>query len=169
MGLVGGVVGLVFIGIIAMYTMQLQIAVKCAIKKTIRNYSDMGVETLSPRGQTFLNFCLISSQIGFAIAYLIFIGNQVDQVICFETMYEECNMKNYYIALAAFLLVPICWLRSLKNLAYVTMAANIFLVAARKYLSLGCADHAPSSVCDHVVLLQKPSRPPRAFRKPQLS
>ena len=73
------------------------------------------------------------SQLGFAIAYLIFIGQQMDQVICFETLYEQCGIKGLYIFIAAFILVPICWLRSFKYLAYVSMASNIFLVFARKY------------------------------------
>ena len=39
-------------------------------------------------------------------------------------------MKSYYIAIAAFVLIPICWLRSFKYLAYVSMASNVFLIFA---------------------------------------
>merc|ERR1712048_584928 len=39
-------------------------------------------------------------------------------------------MKNGYIAMAAFLLIPICWLRSFKYLSYVSMASNVFLCVA---------------------------------------
>lgn len=48
-------------------------------------------------------------------------------------MYEECNMKNFYISMAAFILIPICWLRSFKRLSYVSMASNVFLSLACKY------------------------------------
>ena len=96
------------------------------------NYSDLGKAILGPNGKMFVDICLVSSQIGFAIAYLLFIGSQIDQVICYETMYEECNHKSFYIALAAFILIPICWLRSFKKLSYVSIASNIFLVLARK-------------------------------------
>ena len=54
----------------------------------------------------------------------------MDQVICFETLYDQCNIKGLYIFIAAFILVPICWLRSFKYLAYVSMASNIFLIFA---------------------------------------
>ena len=54
----------------------------------------------------------------------------MDQVICFETQQDECNMKGLYIMVAAFVLIPICWLRSFKYLAYVSMASNVFLVFA---------------------------------------
>ena len=57
----------------------------------------------------------------------------MDQVICFETVQEQCNLKGLYIFVTAVILVPICWLRSFKYLAYVSMASNIFLIFARKY------------------------------------
>lgn len=54
----------------------------------------------------------------------------MDQVICFETVQEQCNLKGLYIFVTAVILVPICWLRSFKYLAYVSMASNIFLIFA---------------------------------------
>ena len=129
-GIVGGCVGMVIIGMIAAYTMQLQIAAKVAVNAPISNYSELGAAVLSYNGQKVLDFCILTSQTGFAIAYLIFIGQQMDQVICFETLYDTCGEKGLYIFLAAFILVPICWLRSFKYLAYVSMASNIFLIFA---------------------------------------
>lgn len=41
-----------------------------------------------------------------------------------------CGYKSMYIAFAAFILVPICWLRDFKNLSYVSMASNVFLLFA---------------------------------------
>ena len=135
-GLVGGVVGMILIGIIATYTMKLQIAATTAANEqegeTIGNYSELGERVLGDRGRKFVDFCIMTSQLGFAIAYLIFIGKQMDQVICFETLNEQCNIKGLYIFVAATILVPICWLRSFKYLAYVSMASNIFLIFARK-------------------------------------
>jgi len=96
----------------------------------VANYSELGEVILGPRGKAVVDVCIVSSQIGFAIAYLIFIGSQMDQVICFETMYEECGFKSFYISLAAFILIPICWLKSFKKLSYVSMASNVFLVVA---------------------------------------
>ena len=58
----------------------------------------------------------------------------MDQVICFETLYDMCNEKGLYIFIAAFILVPICWLRSFKYLAYVSMASNVFLIFACKLI-----------------------------------
>ena len=132
-GIVGGCVGMILIGIVATYTMQLQIAACEKCNEPIGNYSELGQAILGDSGKKFVDFCILASQSGFAIAYLIFIGQQMDQVICFETLYEQCNIKGLYIFIAAFILIPICWLRSFKPLAYVSMASNIFLIFARKY------------------------------------
>ena len=86
----------------------------------------------------------------------------MDQVICFETLYDMCNEKGLYIFIAAFILVPICWLRSFKYLAYVSMASNVFLIFACKsnhfraiFLTNGVF-FLIHSVRDHGVLLLKP-------------
>ena len=73
------------IGIIAVYTMMLQVKAvnKCA--NPVSNYSELGAEVLGPVGRKFVDYNIIASQLGFAIAYLIFIGQQMDQVVCFET------------------------------------------------------------------------------------
>ena len=57
-------------------------------------------------------------------------------MICFETLLNNCDNKSLYILIAALILVPICWLRSFKNLAYVSMASNVFLLFACKFTCL---------------------------------
>ena len=115
-----------------MYTMRLQILATEKASTPVKSYSELGMAVLGYRGKQFVDFCIMTSQTGLAIAYLIFIGQQLDQVICFETQYENCNLKGLYIYLAAFILIPICWLRSFKYLAYVSMASNVFLLFGRK-------------------------------------
>jgi len=73
-GLVGGVIGMIFIGCIATYTMMLQIAATKKVSTPVSNYSELGMAVLGGRGQKFVDFCILLSQCGFAIAYLIFIG-----------------------------------------------------------------------------------------------
>ena len=60
-GIVGGCVGMIIIGTIAAYTMQLQIAAKETISAPVSNYSELGVAVLSGTGQKFLDFCIITS------------------------------------------------------------------------------------------------------------
>jgi solute carrier family 36 (proton-coupled amino acid transporter) len=51
----------------------------------ISSYSELGFAIFGEKGKIFIDFCILVSQFGFCIAYLIFIGKQLDQVICIET------------------------------------------------------------------------------------
>lgn len=65
---------MILIGIVAVYTMQLQIAAVTKCKNPVSNYSELGGEVLGPQGRKFVDFNIMASQLGFGIAYLIFIG-----------------------------------------------------------------------------------------------
>lgn len=87
---------------------------------------------LGVNGRRIVDFCMVTSQVGFGIAYLLFVGNQIDQVICFKSNLETCGRKNLYIGLASIFLTPVCWFRSMNYLAYVSMASNICLFLSCK-------------------------------------
>ena len=61
-GLVGGTFGMILIGIVATYTMMLQIA---ATKKVtdvpVSNYSELGMAVLGNTGRKFVDFCILMS------------------------------------------------------------------------------------------------------------
>eukprot|EP00586_Coscinodiscus_wailesii_P004049 CAMPEP_0172488918 /NCGR_PEP_ID=MMETSP1066-20121228/18627_1 /TAXON_ID=671091 /ORGANISM="Coscinodiscus wailesii, Strain CCMP2513" /LENGTH=463 /DNA_ID=CAMNT_0013256423 /DNA_START=82 /DNA_END=1473 /DNA_ORIENTATION=+ len=48
--------------------------------KNIEGYGDVGRVVLGERGETFVNICLVISQVGFATAYLIFIAANVTSI-----------------------------------------------------------------------------------------
>ena len=50
-GLVGGFLGLVFVGVLNTYTMKLQIAAKLQCKGAISSYSDLGGAVLGTHGK----------------------------------------------------------------------------------------------------------------------
>lgn len=138
-GIVGGNIGMLLIAYIALYTMQLQIRSAERVNNTgvtfIKSYSDLGAQVLGACGKQFIDVCIIFSQLGFATAYLIFIGSQLDQVVCFETELEFCDKKPLYVMMAVIILIPISWLRDYKYLGYVSVLSNICLVISRKLLS----------------------------------
>lgn len=83
--------GLICIGLMNAYTMQLQIEAKVKLNKVIKSYSDLGYMALGERWKILVDVFVIVSQFGFCIAYLIFIGSQFEQVICYEN--EFCGYK----------------------------------------------------------------------------
>ena len=125
-GLVGGCIGMVVVSTIVCYTMRLQIYAKNKLAYPINSYIEMSRSCLSQREIQLTEFCLLTSQLGFFVAKFIFMGNQFEKIICHNLKY--CNLKNYYIAISAFIVIPICWLRSYKYLSYFTLASNVILV-----------------------------------------
>ena len=60
-GIVGGCVGMIAIGIVATYTMQLQIAATEKCNQPIGNYSELGQAILGDGGRKFVDFCILTS------------------------------------------------------------------------------------------------------------
>lgn len=61
---------------------------------------------------------------------MIFIGTQLDQVICLESQQDYCNNKNIYIIVSAIILVPVSWLKTFGCLSYISLFANFSIVFA---------------------------------------
>lgn len=123
--------GLGIIGLMNGYTMKLQIDAKVKLNKVIHSYSDLSEQALGKSWKVVVDAFMIVSQLGFAIAYLLFIGAQFDTVVCYEN--EVCGLSALYIALAAGVLIPVCWLKSMNMLAYFSIAANFLLFFACKF------------------------------------
>eukprot|EP00347_Sterkiella_histriomuscorum_P020215 403338649 len=127
-GIIGGALGILIIGTLNLYTMRLQIYCKEKYGSKYETYSDLGHVIFGRLGKLVVEFCLISSQLGCGVAYLLFIGKQVDQVICQAS--DFCNKKQLYIAIAAMILMPLCWLKTFKKVSYISGFANVSIVFA---------------------------------------
>ena len=112
--------------------MQLQILAKVKLNKVIKSYSDLGLHALGEKWKLVVDVFVIVSQLGFCVAYLIFIGSQFDAVICFEN--DFCDHKWLYILLSVMILIPVCWLKSMSFLAYFSAASNMSLLFSCKSL-----------------------------------
>lgn len=49
-------------------------------RRRIKGYGDLGREILGPKGEVLVNVCLVVSQAGFAISYLIFIAANIQKI-----------------------------------------------------------------------------------------
>jgi proton-coupled amino acid transporter len=45
-------------------------------------------------------------------------------------MLGHCNKKNSYIIIGALILIPICWLKTFKYIAYVSLIANMTIITS---------------------------------------
>ena len=68
-----------------------------------------------------IDVMIIVGRMGTAIAYLIFNGTTIDEVICHQTGGEVCGMKTFYIIFCVLILTPAMWIRTMKKLYYVSI------------------------------------------------
>ena len=156
-GIVGGVIGVIMIGLLNYYTMNMQVALKQNKFTDVKNYSEMGYAIMGHPGKFLVDLCLIVTQIGVGIAYILFIVDQVDEVMCYETHFIHCKLKVLYACLFTFILVPICWLKTFKYLSYVSLVGNISIVFACKHPN---PDDLLYSDCDIHLFELGDSEPP---------
>ena len=55
--------------------MILNVRLKEKLGGLVESYSDLGFQIFGPFGKGLVDFSLASSQIGFCIAYILFVGN----------------------------------------------------------------------------------------------
>ena len=131
-GIIGGCIAIILIGSLNYYTMMLQIECKLKYGGRVETYSDLAFVVFGRYGKIVVDFSLFSSQIGCCIAYLLFVGKQFDQVICFETDEKFCGKKADYIMLGALIVAPVCCLRTFKFISYLSGFANMTICFASK-------------------------------------
>jgi proton-coupled amino acid transporter len=128
-GVLAGAIGILVVTILCIYTIWLQASCRNEIGDRVTSYSELGHCVYGAFGKNSVDFFLLIAQLGIGIAYLIFNGKQLDQVICYETQGSLCGMKNTYIWSACAVLVPIMWIKTLKKLFYVNLFALTCIVA----------------------------------------
>ena len=120
------------IGAIVIYIQILQSLGKQYSAKLVNSYSDLGWASYGSAGRAVVNVCILLTQTGIVVGFVLFIGNlfiffltiegkQIDEVICNESNGDYCGRKSMYIWLAMLVLVPLCWIRNLSYLAYVSL------------------------------------------------
>ena len=65
--------------------MKLMIRCKEKLGDHITSYSELGYAVWGKTGRLMVNIVVASAQFGFCIAYFLFSGSQLEQVVCLET------------------------------------------------------------------------------------
>mmetsp|Transcript_16648 Transcript_16648/g.42343 ORF Transcript_16648/g.42343 Transcript_16648/m.42343 type:complete len:432 (-) Transcript_16648:181-1476(-) len=142
-GCIGGVLGLTLITMVSLHCMYLMVDSKKALQERaieIRDYADVGFHAFGLPGQVMVSCCILLTQTGFCIAYLIFISESMREV-------ESSISKRVWIVLCMPLLVVASWLRSLKAIAKISFFAALsisialFMVLAFDLQVLATGDH----------------------------
>eukprot|EP00443_Scrippsiella_acuminata_P072062 CAMPEP_0115381320 /NCGR_PEP_ID=MMETSP0271-20121206/5507_1 /TAXON_ID=71861 /ORGANISM="Scrippsiella trochoidea, Strain CCMP3099" /LENGTH=224 /DNA_ID=CAMNT_0002804591 /DNA_START=137 /DNA_END=808 /DNA_ORIENTATION=- len=95
--------------------------------RNVPSYSDLGEAAFGSLGRSLVDSCLISSQLGFAATYIIFISANLREVV---EVLSKCTFlleQNTLFPAIVLLLVPLAWLRSLKYFAVMNFMAAVFM------------------------------------------
>ena len=119
---------MLIVTVMCIYTMHIQSAARTKIGPQIKNYSDLGLTLFGSVVKAMIDVMIIVGRMGTAIAYLIFNGTTIDEVICHQTGGEVCGMKPFYIVFCVLILTPAMWIRTMKKLYYVSIFGLVVMV-----------------------------------------
>lgn len=126
-GYVAGTFGVLLLAWLSYLGMVLLLACRERMPPAVRDrvtFSMVGRHTYGEWGQAVVDFAMVTSQCGFAIAYFLFIGENASLALGFP------DSKNTVIMVACAVLLPLVWLRSLKRLAFSALVADVAVVFA---------------------------------------
>jgi len=127
-GYILGPLGLLIVAGLSHHCMGLLLQMSAAMRTKTVSFGALGMHIAGRWAKVLVENCLVLTQYGFAIADLIFIVENVKDVVCVETRGTACPPKGKMcIGVLAFLL-PLTWLRSLQVLTVPVLMSNVVLI-----------------------------------------
>lgn len=141
-------------GVLAIWCLLLVLDTAQVLRRngyTIKTMSDIGLAVYGVYGQVMVDVCVVISQLGFCIAYCVFVAENV-QAFLFELAGgmvgaadnpATCNLTGfladeklvYYIILILIpFLIPVTWLRQIKYFAVSNTIASTLVVVSLAYM-----------------------------------
>lgn len=69
-----------------------------------------------PKIRLFMDISVSFGVLCACIAYLLYVGRQISSVLC--ESYDHCGLRTHITVAATLVLIPICWLKNYKSVAY---------------------------------------------------
>jgi proton-coupled amino acid transporter len=141
-GVVIGSLGMILLGVISVYTMQLMLECKDKATQGLSpeekkefNYTQVGRRALGFFGKWAVDISVLLCNLGVCAGYMIFIASNLQWAFtCFAYHHETCDgyCFNSYLIYAMILpiLISLTYLPSFKYLAYAAYVGALFLVIA---------------------------------------
>ena len=80
-GVLGGVIGVIFVVMVNARSIIIQTRVAEKQEKIVRSMSELAYIVLGPSHKTIMELSLFVMLLGLHIAYLMFSGSQIDQIV----------------------------------------------------------------------------------------
>jgi len=127
-GYVLGPLGLVLVAWLSHHCMGLLLEMSLAMRAKTVSFGALGMHICGRWAKVLVESCLLLTQYGFSIADLIFIVENVKDVVCLETRGTACPTKYSLCVGVLFFMLPFTWLKSLQVLTVPVLMSNVVLV-----------------------------------------
>lgn len=127
-GLLSGTICLLLIAFVSEHCMQLLLRT-AATSGGRPSFGNLAMRVCGRRAKLLVEGCLIFSQYGFCIGYVIFIVWNVQDVVCHETNGIVCPQKGKLFLATVVFLAPSTWLSSLNMLEIPVLMSNFAILA----------------------------------------
>ena len=123
-GFYTGALGVVLVFVVNSISTYLIIKARNVFKRQqVTSLSDLAVLCYGDKAKLPMDIFVIAIQFSFLFAYNIFLGDQLDQILCKILMVTECGKSDYYKVIICLLLLPFVLQKSLKNVALFSIFA----------------------------------------------
>eukprot|EP00927_Polykrikos_kofoidii_P014516 TRINITY_DN16379_c0_g1_i1.p1 TRINITY_DN16379_c0_g1~~TRINITY_DN16379_c0_g1_i1.p1 ORF type:complete len:486 (+),score=78.47 TRINITY_DN16379_c0_g1_i1:234-1691(+) len=123
-GIILGPIALLFLAGLSYHCMMLLLDLATSMRSKTVSFGALGNQIAGRKAKIVVENCLLLTQYGFAIADLIFIVENVTDVVCLETRGAACPSKASMCAGVILFLLPLTWLRSLAVLTVPVLMSN---------------------------------------------
>jgi amino acid permease len=93
---------------------------------TIIDIVDLGCTLYGEWMRPILAVLLVATNSSFLMVYIIFYGTQIDQLVCKTFEAKECGNHHMYSAFVLLALLPLIYVKSLKNIGYFSLFCLVF-------------------------------------------
>ena len=93
---------------------------------TIIDIVDLGCTLYGEWMRPILAVLLVATNSSFLMVYIIFYGTQIDQLVCKTFEAKECGNHHLYSAFVLVALLPLIYVKSLKNIGYFSLFCLVF-------------------------------------------
>ena len=124
-GIIGGTLGILAVLVTYSRTIVIQSEAAFKLGTDIRSLSELCLKVLGPISYIWINSAIIFVQSGAHVGYLMFNGAQIDQIVWQATQNSICEHSKTYIGIEVLLMIPLWWIKNLRNLSHVSFVVLI--------------------------------------------
>jgi amino acid permease len=130
-GIYGSVIGFIYVAVANIFSVYILLKARNRFKGIeIIDISDLSAVLYGNWSRPLLASLLILANGLFLLAYVMFFGVQSDQLVCKTFKKRDCGHEHEYSFIIVTILLPVLWLRRLRNVGFFSIFILCFTFSA---------------------------------------